>query len=98
MLSTIGDDNGLPMEFAWAIPFSMREWQEDFKQYDNLKLEADKLNIKKFCDNQWPIDHWEAWKIQADGRTLKRSEVKKSFLFYVGLEKEGSKLTSPLLT
>ncbi|KAL2622940.1 hypothetical protein R1flu_003145 [Riccia fluitans] len=89
---TVKGDNGLPLEVVWAIPFNVKEWQEDFKRYDDAKWTADKQNIKKFCDNQWLIDHWEAWKIQEDGRTLKRSEVRKSFLFYVRLEKEGIKI------
>ncbi|KAL2612645.1 hypothetical protein R1flu_024337 [Riccia fluitans] len=57
---TVGDDNGLPMEVAWAIPFNVKEWQEEFKRYNNTKWAAGKLNIRKFCDNHWLIDHWEA--------------------------------------
>ncbi|KAL2652501.1 hypothetical protein R1flu_020629 [Riccia fluitans] len=89
---TVGDDNGFPMEVAWAKPFNVKEWQDDFKQYNDAKWATDQLNIRKFCDNQWLIDHWKPWKIQADGGTLKRSELMKSFLFYVGLEKEGIKI------
>ncbi|KAL2607953.1 hypothetical protein R1flu_026526 [Riccia fluitans] len=88
----VGDDNGLPMEVAWAITFNEKEWREDFKQYDDAKWAANKLKIRKFCDNQWLIDHWEAWKLEVDGKTLKRSEVRKSFLFYVGQEKEEIKI------
>ncbi|KAL2620167.1 hypothetical protein R1flu_000372 [Riccia fluitans] len=34
---TVGDDNGLPMEVAWAIPCNMKEWRDDFKLYENAK-------------------------------------------------------------
>ncbi|KAL2631243.1 hypothetical protein R1flu_015929 [Riccia fluitans] len=60
ILPIVGDDNGLLMEVAWAIPFNVKEWQDDFKRYDDAKWAAGKLNIKKFCDNQWLKDHWEA--------------------------------------
>ncbi|KAL2651562.1 hypothetical protein R1flu_019690 [Riccia fluitans] len=51
ILPTVGDNNGLSMEVAWAIPFNVKEWQEDFKQYDDAKWAVSKLNSKKFCDN-----------------------------------------------
>ncbi|KAL2629186.1 hypothetical protein R1flu_013872 [Riccia fluitans] len=92
IMPIVKDDNGLPMEVAWAITFNMKISREDFKRYDNAKWVAGKVNIKKFCENQWLIDHWEAWEIQEDGGTLKRSKVRKSFLFYVGLENEGIKI------
>ncbi|KAL2643983.1 hypothetical protein R1flu_011570 [Riccia fluitans] len=34
---TIRDDNGFPMEVAWAMPFNVKEWRDDFMRYNDAK-------------------------------------------------------------
>ncbi|KAL3687917.1 hypothetical protein R1sor_014226 [Riccia sorocarpa] len=82
---------GLPMNVAIGVPFDVESMREYFPTYNNKQWANGKINFTTHCEDQFPKDNWETWFRTAIGgrKDGSRTEVRKNFLFFAGLEKHG---------
>ncbi|KAL3690244.1 hypothetical protein R1sor_016553 [Riccia sorocarpa] len=83
---------GIPGSVAIGIKFQCDEFKSFFTSNDKT-WRAGKLNIKNNCTSPFLIQNWEAWrKLAQPPYDPSRSEIRKSFLHYAGLELHGVKV------
>ncbi|KAL3691679.1 hypothetical protein R1sor_005330 [Riccia sorocarpa] len=82
---------GLPMNVAIGVPFDVESMREYFPTYNNKQWANGKINFTTHCEDQFLKDNWETcFKTSIGGRKDgSRTEVRKNFLFFAGLEKHG---------
>ncbi|KAL3700701.1 hypothetical protein R1sor_018723 [Riccia sorocarpa] len=82
---------GLPMNVAIGVPFDVESMREYFPTYNDKQWANGKINFTTHCQDQFLKDNWETWFRTALGgrKDGSRTEVRKNFLFFAGLEKHG---------
>ncbi|KAL3701045.1 hypothetical protein R1sor_019067 [Riccia sorocarpa] len=82
---------GLPMNVAIGVPFDVESMREYFPTYNDKQWANGKINFTTHCEDQFLKDNWETWfRTSIGGRKDgSRTEVRKNFLFFAGLEKHG---------
>ncbi|KAL3676569.1 hypothetical protein R1sor_026517 [Riccia sorocarpa] len=82
---------GLPMNVAIDVPFDVESMREYFPTYNDKQWANGKINFTTHCQDQFLKDNWETWfRTTIGGRKDgSRTEVRKNFLFFAGLEKHG---------
>ncbi|KAL3683379.1 hypothetical protein R1sor_001401 [Riccia sorocarpa] len=80
---------GLPMNVAIGVPFDVESMREYFPTYNDKQWANGKINFTTHCQDQFLKDNWETWSRTAIGgrKDGSRTEVRKNFLFFAGLEK-----------
>ncbi|KAL3687413.1 hypothetical protein R1sor_013722 [Riccia sorocarpa] len=95
-VATAKDDTerDLPMNVAIGVPFNVESIREYFPLYNDKQWAARKINFRTHCTDQFLNDHWENWFRTTIGgcKDGTRTEVRKNFLFFAGLEKHGLKV------
>ncbi|KAL3676383.1 hypothetical protein R1sor_026331 [Riccia sorocarpa] len=79
------------MSMAIGVPFDVESMREYFPTYNDKQWANGKINFTTHCEDQFLKDNWETWfRIAIGGRKDgSRTEVRKNFLFFTGLEKHG---------
>ncbi|KAL3702538.1 hypothetical protein R1sor_020560 [Riccia sorocarpa] len=82
---------GLPMNVAIGVPFDVESMREYFPTYNDKQWANGKINFTTHCEDQFLKDNWETWFRTSIGgqKDGSRTEVRKNFLFFAGLEKHG---------
>ncbi|KAL3685027.1 hypothetical protein R1sor_003049 [Riccia sorocarpa] len=88
---TDAEQEGLPMNVAIGVPFDVESMREYFPTYNDKQWGNGKINFTTHCEDQFLKDNWETWfRTSIGGRKDgSRTEVRKNFLFFAGLEKHG---------